>query len=71
MSRQQGDGDSIDPEAHTRAVGEVAGSSLEEPEVSAYEVFFLSLAHTPQHIERFADAFRAALDDAATGEKTE
>ncbi|TAK97990.1 MAG: glutamate-1-semialdehyde-2,1-aminomutase [Rhodospirillaceae bacterium] len=37
---------------------------------SAYEVFFLSLAHTPQHIESFTEAFRAALDDAATGEKS-
>ena len=31
---------------------------------SAYEVFFLSLAHTPEQIARFADAFAGALAEA-------
>jgi glutamate-1-semialdehyde 2,1-aminomutase len=30
---------------------------------SAYEVFFLSLAHTPDQIARFADAFADALSE--------
>jgi len=32
---------------------------------SAYEVFFLSSAHTPEHVDRFAAAFASALDEAA------
>jgi len=36
---------------------------------SAYEVLFLSSAHTPQHIAQFADAFGAALQQAAKGER--
>jgi glutamate-1-semialdehyde 2,1-aminomutase len=34
---------------------------------SAYEVFFLSSAHTPAHVEKFASALAAALDEAAKG----
>jgi glutamate-1-semialdehyde 2,1-aminomutase len=32
---------------------------------SAYEVFFLSSAHTPAHVDQFAAALTAAIDDAA------